>query len=301
MRFTRTMQIAAPREAVWNLLADTERLNREVGLPPVEYEFLPRSTGGTESFAMTRLGPLSLRYQELPYEWVRPEFFKERRLFERGPITEFRVLMTLSEEQSSTRLRCEADLLPRSPLLAPLVGTIGKKFMGDLERAWQSFAAFLSGQIETPYPKHSAHIPVVRERLEQAVREALQAGAERQVVERLARYLSESPPEDVTLMRPFALADRWSMDRMEVLQTFLLAARARDGMLEMRWRLLCPSCRGGSVQNTHRHLDKVSAEVHCPSCNIRFDAAFDQSVEVCFAVAPRIRPVQEQVRSKSVV
>src|SRR5262249_54089242 len=37
----------------------------------------------------------------------------------------------------------------------------------------------------------------------------------------------------------------------------------------------------------------LSRDVHCPSCNIRFDAEFDRSVEVCFAVAPKVRDVRE--------
>jgi adenylate cyclase len=295
MRFTRTMHIAAEREEVWNLFADTDRLNREVGLPPVTYEFLPRAVGGTESFATTHLGPLGFRFHERPYEWVKPEFFTELRLFERGPVKEFRVRMGLEPRDGGTLLRCEADLTPRSAIFAPMVGTIGQKFMGDLERAWRSFAAYLTGKIQTPYPKHRQQFPVVRERLEQAVREVVAAGADAAVVKRLAEYLAESPPEDVTQMRPFVLAEAWGFERMAVLQAFLLAARARDGLLEMRWRLLCPSCRGSASQNTHRHLRDVREEVHCPSCNIRFDADFDQSVEVCFAVAPRIRPVQETV------
>ena len=94
-------------------------------------------------------------------------------------------------------------------------------------------------------------------------------------------------------MRPFALADLWQTDRLEVLKLFLAAAGKDIGLLELKWRVLCPSCRGSSPNTLRSHLNDITQEVHCPSCNIRFDAEFDQSVEVCFAVAPRIRPVQD--------
>jgi hypothetical protein len=64
--------------------------------------------------------------------------------------------------------------------------------MGDLERAWGSFAAFLTGQLETPYPKHRQQFPVVRERLELAVREVIAAGAEEAIVRQLADFLAQS-------------------------------------------------------------------------------------------------------------
>src|SRR5690242_9581904 len=114
MRFTRTMRIAAPREQVWELLADTERLNREVGLPPIRYEFLPRPIGGTEMFGTVQMGPMQMRYHERPFEWVRPDFYTEFRQFESGPLQEFRVLFTLEEESGGTRVICVSDLTPRN-------------------------------------------------------------------------------------------------------------------------------------------------------------------------------------------
>src|SRR5579862_4799570 len=82
MQFTRTMRIAAPREKVWDVVADTDRLNREVGLPPIRYELLPRAIGGSELFGTVQVGGLGLRYREYPFEWARPDFYFVRRVFE---------------------------------------------------------------------------------------------------------------------------------------------------------------------------------------------------------------------------
>ncbi|HZO91671.1 MAG TPA: DUF5939 domain-containing protein [Chthonomonadaceae bacterium] len=293
MRLVRTMRIAAPRERVWELMADTERLNREVGLPSIRYEFLPRATGGTEMFGTVQVGPVSVRYRELPFEWVRPDFHSVRRLFESGPIRETALEFRLREEEGATRVDSTAVLVPRHFAASSFVRVVGEKLMRDLTETWKTFEAYLVGQAETPYPRHSRQPPVDRERLQRAVAALRQTGAEAQIVSRLADYLAHAPPEDVTTIRPFALADAWGWERLAVLKTFLRAASREVGLLELRWRLLCPSCRGAAPENTSLHLGDIRAEVHCPSCNIRFDADFDKSVEVCFAVAPGVRPVRE--------
>jgi class 3 adenylate cyclase/uncharacterized protein YndB with AHSA1/START domain len=293
MQFTRTLRIAAPREKVWDLLADTERLNRELGLPPVRYEFQPRPLGGTEMFGTVQMGPVQMRYHERPFEWVRPDFYSERRLFQSGPFQEFRARFTLAEEGGGTRVTCVTDLTPHGLAGRALTPAFGNKAMNDLVSAWERFAAYLTGQAQTPYPRHSAQVPVIRDRMERALAALRRTGAEEAAIRRLADHLEHAPPEDVMTLRPFALADAWGLDRKAVLETCLQAARQGVGLLELRWRLICPVCQGAAPENVARTLRDIASEVHCPSCNIRFDADFDQSVEVSFAVSPQIRPVQE--------
>ncbi|NJN80677.1 MAG: hypothetical protein HC797_09530 [Anaerolineales bacterium] len=92
-------------------------------------------------------------------------------------------------------------------------------------------------------------------------------------------------------MRPYALADVWSLPRRTVLETFLRATRA--GMLDMYWDLLCPECRG--VTEDHRKLGDVTGRAHCNTCQIEFDVNFDQNVEVIFRPNPSVRVVDNTV------
>ena len=86
-------------------------------------------------------------------------------------------------------------------------------------------------------------------------------------------------------MRPFALADAWGEERLEVLRLFLYATRA--GLLDLEWDVLCPNCRGASVRTST--LADLALDAHCSSCNIRYDVNFDESVELRFSVSPDIR------------
>jgi adenylate cyclase len=82
------------------------------------------------------------------------------------------------------------------------------------------------------------------------------------------------------------MADRW-----DVLALFLHATRC--GLLDFRWEILCPNCRSSRNQLVNS-LSGISRTSHCDVCQIEFDAEFDKSVELKFAVNQAIRPRQEQ-------
>jgi class 3 adenylate cyclase len=96
--------------------------------------------------------------------------------------------------------------------------------------------------------------------------------------------------DDLTLarLRPYALADVWKVDRRAVLELFLHATRA--GLLEFRWDLLCPLCRG--PKESAPTLSQVDSRVHCETCNIDFEVNFDRSVELTFRPSSAVRVVQ---------
>ena len=75
------------------------------------------------------------------------------------------------------------------------------------------------------------------------------------------------PPPTISTaarLRPYALADAWGADRRAVLELCLLATRA--GLLESRWEVVCPLCRGAA--DSTDALAGVDSHVHCDSCQI---------------------------------
>ncbi|MBI4567321.1 MAG: adenylate/guanylate cyclase domain-containing protein, partial [Planctomycetes bacterium] len=86
-------------------------------------------------------------------------------------------------------------------------------------------------------------------------------------------------------MRPHALADDFGAAPRAMLELFLHATRA--GLLTLRWNVLCPHCRG--AKQSVASLDALSRETVCDTCDIRFDATFDQHVELTFQPSPAVR------------
>ena len=61
----------------------------------------------------------------------------------------------------------------------------------------------------------------------------------------------------------------------------------RAGLLDLRWDLLCPLCRG--PQESESSLSEVSSKVHCETCRIDFTVNFDRFVEITFRPNASVR------------
>ncbi|MCI0341574.1 MAG: hypothetical protein L0216_10580, partial [Planctomycetales bacterium] len=83
---TIVFRLAAPPEALWPYVSATGRLNREVGLPALNYSYAPRPEGGTKLVAKTRKLGLAIEWVEDAFEWVEPEWYLATRRFPKGPI-----------------------------------------------------------------------------------------------------------------------------------------------------------------------------------------------------------------------
>ncbi|HTA37551.1 MAG TPA: adenylate/guanylate cyclase domain-containing protein, partial [Candidatus Acidoferrales bacterium] len=103
-----------------------------------------------------------------------------------------------------------------------------------------------------------------------------------EVAAAIAGFVAGAEDRDLVRMRPYELADRWNLPRREVLRAFLAATRR--GLFNLSWSVICSSCRGPSPGL--ESLDKLENGYHCPSCNVKFDAVFDRSVEVTFDAKP---------------
>ena len=126
-----------------------------------------------------------------------------------------------------------------------------------------------------------------RNRLE-ALREKLLADDARpRLVERLIEFIERGDDFSLLRIRPYALADDWKESRRMVLETCLRATRA--GLLDLKWDLVCPLCRG--PQESETSLREISSKVHCETCKIDFTVNFDRYVEVTFRPNALVRHV----------
>ncbi|MGC4046703.1 MAG: adenylate/guanylate cyclase domain-containing protein [Armatimonas sp.] len=256
--------LAVTPQALWPFLSDTERLNRDLNLPPVKVQLLP----GGLLHGEVRFGPLTIRYTEEPYCWVEGRHWQLRRLLENGPVRSYAVGIVLEPEgEGSTRLSAWCETEPRPGTGGVLARRIAKSSVDGLLRIAGIYASHIQGHTPTPHPRRS---PV--------------HWMGKTVSERLSAFLESAPEDEVALFRPYSLAERFSEPRRDVLHACLSAVRA--GSLELSWRLLCPACRGTGEPGP-RLNELVEGEAHCPSCDIRYRPAFDRDVEVCFSHAHR--------------
>jgi class 3 adenylate cyclase len=235
-----------------------------------------------------------LEYEEEPFEWVRPERFGVRRRFRTGPIATFEARLALAACDGGTKLVYEVDATPRTVIgraLVPIaIGRVARRRMDEAFRRYDR--ELLAGTTARVAPRAAPSLtPGGRDRLETIRGELVEAGAEPALVARLAATVAEEDDLSLARMRPYELADTWGARRRDVLELCLRATRS--GMLESRWEVLCPLCRGAA--GSARSLAELDRHAHCDSCDVDVEADLERSLELVFRPNPPIREVEEAV------
>jgi adenylate cyclase len=280
-----------PREAIWAVLRRTDWLNRSLGVPPVVYDIQPRAEGGSVVHASARVLGRELRWREFPFEWLEPEYYRVRRIFESGPLNEGRMGMILQERPGGTQVLVYSEFDPRHApgkwltqrLLAPRIRSNMARVIAHVEE-------HLHGRARVSLPRLPVQ-PVNETELQAGLKKLRDLGQPAELVNRLEAFLREEPDVELTHIRPLAVARKWECDPWKVLSLFLHAPHC--GLLNLRWEVLCPGCRS-SRKSPAGTLDQLKSTSHCEICHIDYGAEFDKSVELKFAVSPAIRPIQEQ-------
>lgn len=279
------LQLESTPEQLWPLVSDTNRFNRDAGVPPVEE--LGVGDNARRRLRLSRLG-VGVEWEEQPFEWVSPHRFSVLRRYTRGPVAEMRTTATLEPRDGGTRLVYEVRAIPRGPVGRPAValqvGLISRRRFESVFRAYDRAAHGGAEALPTAKPQLA---PGGAQRIEAAKAGLLAAGAAPGDVDRLVALVAGGDELTVATIRPYALADAWSRDRREVLELCLQATR--HGLLELRWELICPLCRNPAASDTS--LGAMAGTTHCNTCRIDLTADVSSSVEVTFRPTEAIRPV----------
>ncbi|HWW74554.1 MAG TPA: DUF5939 domain-containing protein, partial [Pyrinomonadaceae bacterium] len=284
--------LRASPQALWPFVADTNRFNRDAGVPDVTQMKADAATRkGARRLRLSKLG-VRVEWDEEPFEWIRPFRFGVVRRYRSGPVAEMRVNARLdAREGGGTHLVYEVTARPRGVLgraAIPLqVGRISARRFAQVFRRYDALA-LREESSEGVASQPSALGASERALLASLRRRLVDEGSAERTVALLCETVERGDELTLARMRPYALADAWGAARREVLELFLRATRA--GLLDLRWELLCPHCRGAAY--AAETLRDVRAEQHCDSCSVDFSVNFDRSVEVVFRPNASIRRVE---------
>ena len=284
--YTWIYELKSPPEALWPLVSDTNRFNRDTGQPPMK---LLGFENGIKR-VQYKVPLYKVEWEEEPFEWTYPYRFGILRRFRSGPLSEMRVDCRIERgEPTGSRLVYDVWAKPNGLLghLAILVG-IGMIGARRFENAFRSYddIAMRGGSVPV-LGKEKNLSSNARSRLEVQIERLRTQGVDDQILLHLNEYMNYADDLSIQRMRPYALADGWDLPRRPVLEAFLRATRL--GMLDMYWDILCPECRG--VTEDFSQLNDLQARSHCNTCKIDFTANFDHNVEVVFRPNPSVREV----------
>lgn len=269
--------------SLWTYLTDTDRTNRHVGMARLELAPLANASAA-RYLVTTDLGGFRVEYEERPFEWVYLKHFKILRRMRSGPVSWIEMTFKLDPtDAGGTRVTLRLSLQPKVSILSPFLRVRASQSLRGIEKEVLAYDAAIANGTE---PRARTKIVAHDDALARAAR-ALEASVDPELARRLAAHIRTADDADVAHLRPYELADAWGLPRRAVLGACLAAVPA--GMLELRWEIVCPSCR--TAADTIPSLSQLGEHATCQLCDIGFELDLDQVVEATFAPARAVRAV----------
>ena len=297
--FRWTFDLKSSPERLWPFIADTNRFNRDTGIPKVNVDQAKGLRNARRKLRLSIYG-LPVEWEEQPFEWVKPVRFGVERVYSKGPMARLKVLAELTEKpDGGTNLTYQLWATPRNMLGAVVIPSQIKLVSAPKFRAAiHDYDKLASAEAEAPPhdPDTSlssfdlSRLEALHEKLVESLPETEMFEQKRAIADRLANFVEHGDDFDVGRIRAYKLADEWREPRRLVLEVCLRAVRV--GLLDFQWDLLCPLCRG--PQESPLSLKDIDPHSHCEACKIDFTVDFDRYVELTFRPNPAVRRVEVQ-------
>jgi class 3 adenylate cyclase len=281
----RHIDLKSERAALWCAVGDTERLNRAIGLGRLDLQ--PNNDASAARYVVRTVSAgIPVEYEERPFEWVENERFSVRRVLRSGVMKSMDHSFTLEPlPNGGTRLTVRLSIEPRYALVAPVIRLQTKRMVDRIEAEFKSVDRDIQAgkgvcfRLNTT-PSDAAALDRAKNALVASV------GNERKALAiRLAELVREGSDADVSRIRPLDLAEQWGVEGRDLLAVCLSAVV--NGLLELRWDLVCPSCRTASDRQTQ--LSELPTAGHCQLCDLSYEIELDKAVEATFLPAPALR------------
>ena len=275
----------APRSSLWCAIADTERMNRAIGMGPIVAK--PLESDGAARFTVeTVSGGFPLEYEERPFEFSENERFVVHRRVVKGMVRSLENEFRLQERaDGGTTVHVRIAVETPTALLVPIVKLQVSRFVARIEQELRQVDdSAMAGKLACFRDTRSELSLDALERAGDKLLAALPA-ERREYGKKLVDFVHNGSDADVTRIRPFELADELGLNDREMLATCLSGVEA--GLLELSWDLICPSCR--TATDRIETLSELPSSGHCQLCDISYEIEFDRAIEATFQPSPAIR------------
>jgi adenylate cyclase len=275
-------------ELLWTFAGNNELVSKIGGKPLTQFARLAPDRGlGRWDVKLSYAG-LRQHWIEFPYEWVQGSFMQTEMVYIKGVFDYLSVgVETLAAPDGRGNIRIRLRFVPRVPLLSK---ALARKVLADFVKAWHKLLAVPldTERIIEPFFEITDSVSAKADAL---AKEWVHLTVSPGQAQDAALFVLAAPDVAVRDLRPFEVADFYGLDRVDMLRFFLRCART--GFLDMRWALICPSCRGEAQRADH--LSALPEDGgHCESCDVDFGIDFDRQVEVVFRPAQRIRALDDR-------
>jgi class 3 adenylate cyclase len=288
MRRTWTWHFDLSPEQLWPVLADTNRFNEAMGLPPYELEETPQPNGTILRRGKGKAGGLTVEWEEKPFEWIHGRHFRHGRVFIKGPFRHFGPAFDIEPDGDGSKVVYAIEWEPLA-VVARLFGrAVAGRVGAVVHKRYLQAVAFVNGERPTMFDLPPPKLPDGALDRAAALAEAIDCSPYGNGLgRRLSDYVLAGMATDLARLKPKRLAREFGVAQRPAVEACLAAVHA--GLLTMKWELLCNNCRGAKFSTPT--LSELPRGAHCPSCNIDYERDFERNVELAFAPAPAIRPL----------
>jgi len=292
MRRTWIWTFDLPPEQLWPVLADTNRFNEAMGLPPYELEETPQANGTVLRRGSGKAAGFILEWEEKPYEWIHGRHFRQARLFSKGPFRRFGPVFDLEPygdgDGDGSKVTYTLEWEPLSLAGRLFGGRLAAQAGEAIGKRIQQAVAFIKGERPTLFDLPPPTLPEgARERAVALAEQIDRSTYGNGLGAPLADFVMNGMASDLMHLKPKALARQFGVPQRPAIEACLAAVKV--GLLTMKWDLLCANCRGPKLSVLA--LSELPRGAHCASCNIDYDRDFERNVELSFAPAPAVRPL----------
>lgn len=295
LEFSFSCDLTSSPGQLWPFISNTDRVNHALGLPAVKYTTRTDSVRGVERFAESKIAGLRIVWQEHPYEWIEGRRLSVLREFSTGPFLWFMNIIEMhSISGGGTHVKQTLKVVPRNRFGGFLARmTVGRNTPKSFIRVYRQIDDWLTlpenaKAYSDAFGKAATMTASGRTRMVERLRPMNQRRIDPAVVETLRQFLEHAADPEVARIRPLVFADRFHLPAKDVTDAFLFAAK--EGVLTLLWDILCPSCRiPADVRET---LATLKDHGYCPSCDLRYEIDFANSVELIFRPHPEIRAAE---------
>lgn len=287
-----TWELRSSPTALWPFVSNTERFNRAVGLPAVQFSLKHDLDRGVRRFGRFRKGGVEVAWEEHPFEWIEGRRMGVLREYHEGPWAWIVSMVELAPRPDggttlSHRFRIEPRGMLGKAITAINIGRRSRKAFDAVYRRIDATRSALEVSSTRVDAFESAYVlsESSRQILEYRLAAIRARGVDRSVVDALGDYLATASDQDLARIRPVALAERLRIDFEKAIHACLHSAYA--GLLILQWDLICPICRIAS--DSRDSLVEIGDHARCEACAVDYPLDFAETVEMIFRIDPTIR------------
>ena len=165
MRRTWTWTFDLPPDRLWPVLADTNRFNEAMGLPPYVLEETPQPNGTMLRRGRGKAAGFTLEWEEKPYEWIHGRHFRQARVFTKGPFRRFGPVFDIEPEGGGSKVSYALEWEPLTCGRPPVRRAAGRQAGEVVGKRMLEAVAFAKGERATMFDLPPPELPAgARER-----------------------------------------------------------------------------------------------------------------------------------------